>query len=531
MQLYFLILNHQHNIELPHNMPNSKQTHIMFAPTITPATEELFFNTVKAKQILNRMPTTDEITQTLLHIQCWQQIAQNTQIQADEFCLIAQQGIHFTDDHYDKMKPYIQQIIQPNKDIDILLLQRYETASNYWNQPERMYTGSQEFSGIVFHQDFGYNNIGASYYAIRKSKAQQLIKQLTHEKPFWKADYFALFTDYTKIHQINPLVGYLPKTTQQFKTPQQPIFSIIIPIYNTADYIKQAIDSVLVQDYDNYELILVNDGSKDQSLDICLEYTERYPHISLIHKHNSGISDSRNLAIKIAKGDYLLFLDSDDYWRDVHFLSELSQIVKTKSPDFVLTSFSSLYQDNKIISHLLPHPQITGDYAHDIKYLVNELYQGFVSTKVTKRQLIEQHQLYFPIGLKYEDVLWSIQLAAYSQNYIFHKTDQYTYRRERIGSITAVITPSNVMDMIQIHHLSEQFLKNHPIESMIRIPLLKMCHDFGRYIIKCFHILKQNPHYHEVDNFKLETMYQQFELKQQAIAEQLNLNQQWLAKE
>ena len=95
-------------------------------------------------------------------------------------------------------------------------------------------------------------------------------------------------------------------------------FSIIIPIYNVEKYLRQCIDSVLAENFLDCEIILVNDGSPDGCSEICDEYANKYSHIKVIHKHNGGLSDARNAGIKEAKGDYLIFLDSDDYWININ---------------------------------------------------------------------------------------------------------------------------------------------------------------------------------------------------------------------
>lgn len=96
------------------------------------------------------------------------------------------------------------------------------------------------------------------------------------------------------------------------------IFSIIVPIYNVEKYLRCCVDSVLAENFADYEMILVDDGSPDGCGKICDEYAGKYPHIKVIHQENGGLSDARNAGIRAAKGDYLIFLDSDDYWADTN---------------------------------------------------------------------------------------------------------------------------------------------------------------------------------------------------------------------
>ena len=93
-----------------------------------------------------------------------------------------------------------------------------------------------------------------------------------------------------------------------------PLLSVIIPIYNVEKYLHQCVDSVLHQNLNDLEIVLVNDGSPDNCPQICNEYAEKYPFIKALHKENGGLSDARNEGLKDASGDYVIFLDSDDWW-------------------------------------------------------------------------------------------------------------------------------------------------------------------------------------------------------------------------
>lgn len=99
------------------------------------------------------------------------------------------------------------------------------------------------------------------------------------------------------------------------------MISIIVPIYNSAKYLAQCIDSIICQSYTDWELILVDDGSKDQSGRICDEYAKQDHRITVIHQPNKGVSSARNVGIAIAKGEYLCFVDADD-WLEPSFLIE-----------------------------------------------------------------------------------------------------------------------------------------------------------------------------------------------------------------
>ena len=123
-----------------------------------------------------------------------------------------------------------------------------------------------------------------------------------------------------------------------------PKFSIIIPVYNVEKYIKKCLDSVFSQSYKDYEVIVVNDGTKDKSMDIVKNY-----NVKIINQKNQGLSVARNVGVKKAKGDYLMFLDSDDYW-EKDLLKELSKSIKN-SPDVVRFQINEVYESKKIIAY------------------------------------------------------------------------------------------------------------------------------------------------------------------------------------
>ena len=117
-----------------------------------------------------------------------------------------------------------------------------------------------------------------------------------------------------------------------------PTVSIIVPVYNAENNVARCIESVLKQDYENFELILMDDGSKDSSGSICDEYAARDERIRVIHKENSGVSDTRNKAIDMARGEYLQFIDSDD-WITPDATGLMIRMAKENKCEMVIADF------------------------------------------------------------------------------------------------------------------------------------------------------------------------------------------------
>ena len=107
-----------------------------------------------------------------------------------------------------------------------------------------------------------------------------------------------------------------------------PFFSIIVPVFNTGKELKRCVDSVLFQSFHDFELILVDDGSTDDSGKICDEYKRIDERVVTKHQKNAGCSEARNTGLRLASGEYLLFLDSDDLWTDHEALKEIFVIIK-----------------------------------------------------------------------------------------------------------------------------------------------------------------------------------------------------------
>lgn len=138
--------------------------------------------------------------------------------------------------------------------------------------------------------------------------------------------------------------------------------SVIIPVYNTEKYLKECVESVLAQTYHNLEILLINDGATDSSPQICESYAKQDARIKLIHKENGGLSDTRNTGIKQCSGDYVLFLDSDDYWDDPKMVKSLrtNAAVSSRHLEFSLQKIYGRYQTIYIMLKIRRRHQTAG---------------------------------------------------------------------------------------------------------------------------------------------------------------------------
>lgn len=129
---------------------------------------------------------------------------------------------------------------------------------------------------------------------------------------------------------------------------EKPLISIIIPVYNVEKYLKECVQSVLFQSYSNYEILLINDGSTDSSKNLCNELKVQDNRITVYHKTNGGVSSARNLGINKAHGDYIIFLDSDDYWIGNDCLERLVAIAEANKADIVRGEYQRVDENGKI---------------------------------------------------------------------------------------------------------------------------------------------------------------------------------------
>ena len=213
--------------------------------------------------------------------------------------------------------------------------------------------------------------------------------------------------------------------------------SIIVPVYNVEPYLRQCLDSVLGQTFKNFEVLLVNDGSSDSSGDICREYVEKDSRFHYFEKENGGLSDARNYGIERAQGEYLTFIDSDDFVNEKH-LENLFLASRLTNADITIGGFSRfengtfwLYPDyfssDSLVSFTSAQAIQHLDSMFDVPFLNFSTAWG----KLFKRELFSE--LRFPYGKYAEDqfIIWKLYLKARSI-YTFN-VDSYVYRINKNG--------------------------------------------------------------------------------------------------
>lgn len=220
------------------------------------------------------------------------------------------------------------------------------------------------------------------------------------------------------------------------------LFSVIVPVFNVEKYLKECITNILNQTYDNYEIIMVNDGSTDNSPYICDNIKQQNACVRVIHKENGGLSDARNVGLKCAKGKYVVFLDSDDYWDDNEFLKKIEKIIENKDPDLITFGYKKV-DANGVLRNYIPKKDCS-----NIKELVLKGYFNISAwDKVIKRAILVDHNIEFKKGVFSEDMQWCGKLYAATNTCATLCEAPHAYR-QHIGSITKCISQKNIEDVM-----------------------------------------------------------------------------------
>lgn len=213
---------------------------------------------------------------------------------------------------------------------------------------------------------------------------------------------------------------------------KQPLLSIIIPAYNAEKTIGQLIESIVNQDYKDYELIILNDGSKDKTKEVVLEYAKKYKVIKFIDKKNTGVGDTRNQGINISSGKYIVFADSDDYLMSDYFEKIIPEI---KKEDFELLVFNALVMNyGKVVGDEISNKYSEGSFIEEnaiIRFLKGDFSYRITNVpwnKVYISKIIKDNHLKFEVNKKRgEDFIFNVLYTSKISKYRYVNEKLYVY--------------------------------------------------------------------------------------------------------
>lgn len=209
-----------------------------------------------------------------------------------------------------------------------------------------------------------------------------------------------------------------------------PKVSVIVPVYNASNYLSHCIDSILSQIDIDFELLLINDGSKDGSDKICNEYAMKDSRIRVFHKENGGVSSARNLGIENADGEWIIFIDSDD-WISEDMLKDMYDKAISEDADLVYSDLRMFFKEHSEVLHIAKYD------PNKVNMLNNFIKSTFgtVVGMLAKRSLYEFNQVRFPVGVKFcEDFYVAVRLMLYSKKICYIPATYYCYNRQNEAS-------------------------------------------------------------------------------------------------
>lgn len=203
-----------------------------------------------------------------------------------------------------------------------------------------------------------------------------------------------------------------------------PFFSIIVPVYKAEHYLTHCIDSILTQTYPNFELLLINDGSPDNSGKICDEYALKDSRIRVFHKKNEGVSSARNTGLENINGKWIAFIDSDD-WVEKDWLESYVKSIEKQNYDIVFQGYTCEYPQYSQKHFLQNSPT---DYIESIFCLEKNDLFGWTWNKAFQASVIQKHNIRFnPLLNVNEDLLFTLLFCSYAQSISILPSTKYHY--------------------------------------------------------------------------------------------------------
>ncbi len=227
---------------------------------------------------------------------------------------------------------------------------------------------------------------------------------------------------------------------------EKALISIIIPVYKVEKYLEKCIQSVINQTYENLQIILVDDGSPDNCGKICDEYAKKDHRIEVIHKSNGGLSDARNKGLEIAKGEYIGFVDSDDYI-EADMYEVLYNLLKQYNADVSICNFYTVSQGKISIKNADNGINEYNRIEILKEILLDKNIQSYAWNKLYKKELFDE--IKYPIGKKYEDIGTTFYLLEKCNKVVVTGKSEYYYIN-RQDSIVNNVTESTITDYIEL---------------------------------------------------------------------------------
>lgn len=249
----------------------------------------------------------------------------------------------------------------------------------------------------------------------------------------------------------------LPKNKKEVKVRN--IFSVIVPVYNAEKYLEKCLDSISKQTVTDFECIIIDDGTTDNSNIIIDKYVNNDQRFNVIHQKNLGVSAARNAGLDIAKGDYITFVDSDDYVSS-DFLEKFVSKITNSNADIVICGLNEVYKD------FIKEKVFESENTEEIKTkILADLWPSYPCNKCFEKKLFVN--IRFPVGKVFEDLLTIPEVCLYAQKIVCVSDKLYYYNCQNTSSITARLTSEKMYNAFEGH------LKNRQLAVVNKISCIK----------------------------------------------------------
>lgn len=292
------------------------------------------------------------------------------------------------------------------------------------------------------------------------------------------------------------------------------LLSIIIPVYNVYKFLPKCLNSIVNQIKPDVEIILLDDGSTDNSSKICDLYKQKYNFIDVIHKKNTGVSDTRNLGIQKAKGKYIFFVDGDDWITDNAINCILDILSDDQEVDVIIGGNINYYDDKKKTEDNVHNflddivKQKTGEPL--FQYLLSSgTYEWYSVLHIVRKSMLLKYSLFFDTKMVFgEDAIWVPQVLLKSKKNRYIDTPIYVYRRNRKGAATQLVNEKSYFNKLMVCEITEKFcVDNHITIGTTKLLLSNLNRPFTALLADAWLLDKQKRNIILQDAKRFNTIY------------------------
>lgn len=267
------------------------------------------------------------------------------------------------------------------------------------------------------------------------------------------------------------------------------LISVIVPVFNGAPYLSRCIDSILNQTYTNLQVLIIDDGSEDDSLEIAREYEAEDKRIRVFHQENQGVSSARNKGIQNADGDYLVFIDGDDHIADNMIETLYLDITKIPAIQVAICNYES---DRTDTSKDIERTEVLDREEAVSRLFFRSSYQGFLFNKMFKMEIIRKHNLRLDPQISIcEDLLFCFQYFMYIEKAVYNSRVLYFYADTDTGATRTDRFNAKRYTMLDSLDEIEKYWELHPVSKKVKK------HAYNYLATVCMLLFKMTVQYSE----------------------------------